>query len=74
MFFIEFERPLSGKADVQILVFEKSLRNGRHAPDCGPSADRMMTGRNQVLPRFGGHLKIGAIMRKEVSYDEEEAI
>jgi hypothetical protein len=31
MFFIEFERPLSGKADVQIMVFEKSLRNGRYA-------------------------------------------
>jgi len=27
-----------------------------------------------VLPRFGGHLKLCAIMRKEVSYDEEEAI
>jgi len=27
-----------------------------------------------VLPRFGGHLKMGAMMRWEVSYDEEEAI
>ncbi len=31
MFFIELERPLSGKADVQILVFDKSLRNGQYA-------------------------------------------
>ncbi len=30
--------------------------------------------RYKVLPRFGGHLKIGAIMRWEVSDDEEEAI
>ncbi len=29
MFFIEFERPLSGKADVQILTLEFSLPNGR---------------------------------------------
>ena len=35
MFFIEFEQPLSGKADIQILVSEKSLRNGRYALDSG---------------------------------------
>ena len=27
---------------------------------------------SKVLPRFGGYHKIGAIMRWEVSYDEEE--
>ena len=27
-----------------------------------------------VILRFSGHLRIGAIMRREVSYDEEEAI
>jgi hypothetical protein len=30
-----FERPLSGKADVQILVIENSLRNDRYTPDSG---------------------------------------
>ena len=30
-----FERPLSGKADVQILVSEKSLRNDRFTPGSG---------------------------------------
>jgi hypothetical protein len=33
---MRFERPLLGKADVRILIFEKSLRNDRFAPDSGP--------------------------------------
>ena len=37
-------------------------------------ADFSPNGGRQVLPRFGGHLKIGAIMGWEVSDDEEEAI
>jgi hypothetical protein len=34
--FMKIERPLSGKADVQILIFEKSLPNFRFTPDSGP--------------------------------------
>jgi hypothetical protein len=34
----------------------------------------LSNGRKVVLPRFGGHLKIGAVMRMEVSYVEEKAI
>jgi hypothetical protein len=43
--FQEFERPLSGKADVQILIFEKSSGNDRFARDSGHSAGTMVRGR-----------------------------
>ena len=36
------ERPLSGKADVQILDFEKSLRNDRYAHGSGHWDDRVL--------------------------------
>jgi hypothetical protein len=42
MLFIEFERPLSGKADVQILVFEERLLNDRYTPGSGPWGGRVM--------------------------------
>jgi hypothetical protein len=32
----------------------------------------LLSVRFKDLPRFGGHLKIGAIMRWEVFHDEEE--
>jgi hypothetical protein len=32
---LTFERPLMGKADVQVLVSENSLGNDRFAPDSG---------------------------------------
>jgi hypothetical protein len=35
-FFQQSERPLSGKADIQILIFDKTLRNDRYTPDSGP--------------------------------------
>jgi hypothetical protein len=38
------------------------------------SPAKLLRGCCFVLPWFGGHLKMYAIMRKEVSYDEEEAI
>jgi hypothetical protein len=41
MFFIEVERPLSEKADVQDIVFEKSLGNDRYTLDSGHSGDTM---------------------------------
>ncbi len=39
------ERLLSAKADVQILVFEKSLRNDRYTLNSGRWADTIATGR-----------------------------
>ena len=38
------------------------------------STRRRLNARFEVLPGFGGHLLICAIMRMEVSYDEEEAV
>ncbi len=40
--FKQIERPLSGKADVQILDFEKSLRNDRYAHGSGHWDDRVL--------------------------------
>jgi len=40
--FVSTACPLSGKADVQILVSEKSLRNDRYTLESGLSADTMM--------------------------------
>jgi hypothetical protein len=34
--FQQSERPLLGKADIQIRIFEKTLRNDRYTPDSGP--------------------------------------
>ena len=50
------ERPLMGKAAVEISVIEQVQPNDRYE-------DR---------PGLGGHIKKYAIMRKEVSHDEEE--
>ncbi len=36
-----FERPLSGKADIQELAGPKSIWNGRFASDSGPRAARL---------------------------------
>jgi len=50
------ERPLMGKAEVEISIIEQVQPNDRYE-------DR---------PGLGGHIKKYAIMRKEVSHDEEE--
>ncbi len=41
--FKQIERPLSGKADIQILVSEKSLRNDRYAPESRHWTARLST-------------------------------
>ena len=45
LFFIEFERPLPVKADVQILTLEISLPSDRYTPVSGHQADTMSRGR-----------------------------
>ena len=42
---VAFERPLSGKADVQILALEISLPSDRYTRDSGRSADKLARGR-----------------------------
>jgi len=42
---VAFERPLSGKADIQELAAPKSIWNGRFAPGSGPSGNIAGKGR-----------------------------
>ena len=48
--------------------------NSRFVGKSGSSNLRVGNSCFQDLPRFSGHLKMCAIMRREVSDDEEEAI